>query len=350
MSVRTTNRATAAQLMHGGGGNVGAPYGGGFSDMKSMGNALDISEVGAMEGQAMRATQPDEPIIRTLNVSVRGNLSDMTSNPSLSVWQPTQEALAAMFQKAKYTNLKGNMENKGDLKSVILHSVSVKAVQSDFPFAIGAKITGVDESTFTRSGKAYSAVFMPKESSHAHRVLQKDNVEVAYDFASRYPGYTVENLGTQGVHKVMDKQFVLISGDHPLVQAIRDNQEQLQMASIESMPENMVKVSAQVYNAIFPLVQEQVANQIKVTDLGGMKVQLEPAEFASWTQAMDATTVTQSHALTEERKRALGACTDDKGREQVTRHFEERINKMEAGVQKGPLEINMQFEVAYNFL
>ena len=114
----------------------------------------------------------------------------------------------------------------------------------------------------------------------------------------------------QGVHKVMDKQFVLISGDHPLVQAIRDNQEQLQMANIEAMPENMVKVSAQVYNAIFPLVQEQVSNQIKVTDLGAMKVQLEPAEYSSWTQAMDAATVTQ----------------------------------------KGPLEINMQFEVAYNFL
>ena len=44
--------------------------------------------------------------------------------------------------------------------------------------AIGAKITGVDEATFTRTGKAFSAVFMPKESSHNHRVLQKDNVEV----------------------------------------------------------------------------------------------------------------------------------------------------------------------------
>jgi len=187
MSVRTTNRATAAQLMHPGGGNVGSPYGSGLSDMKSMGNALDIADSAGFEGASMRATHPDEPLTRTLNVSIRGNLSDMTSNPSLSVWQPTQEALATIFQKAKYTNLKGSMENKGDLKSAILHSVSVKSVQSDFPFALGAKITGVDESTFTRSGKSYSTVFMPKESSHTHRILQKDNVEVAYDFASRYP-------------------------------------------------------------------------------------------------------------------------------------------------------------------
>lgn len=189
MSVRTTNRASAAQLMHAPNANMGGPYGGsGLMDMNHMGGAIDAADAGGFEGSSMRTTHPDEPMIRTLNVSIRGNLSEMTSNPSLSVWQPTQEALAAMFQKAKYTNLKGGMENKGDLKSVILHSVAVKAVQSDFPFAIGAKITGVDESTFTRSGKAFSAVFMPKEASHSHRVLQKDNVEVAYDFANRYPG------------------------------------------------------------------------------------------------------------------------------------------------------------------
>lgn len=44
--------------------------------------------------------------------------------------------------------------------------------------AIGAKITGVDETTFTRTGKAFSSVIMPKETSHNHRVLQKDDVEV----------------------------------------------------------------------------------------------------------------------------------------------------------------------------
>ena len=134
MSVRTTNRATAAQLMHGSNGNVGSPYGNGFPDMKSMGSGMDMSDPNGLDGTSLRSNQPTEPLIRTLNVNIRGNLSEMTSNPSLSVWQPTQEALTTMFQKAKYTNLKGNMENKGDLKSVILHSVSVKAVQSDFPF------------------------------------------------------------------------------------------------------------------------------------------------------------------------------------------------------------------------
>lgn len=127
MSVRTTNRATAAQLMH-------AASNSGGMDMSSLSTALDMSDAGALEAASTRTSHPDEPIVRTLNVSVRGNLSDMTSNPSLSVWQPTAEALATMFQKQKYTSLKGDMASKGDLKSVILHSIAVKAVKSDFPF------------------------------------------------------------------------------------------------------------------------------------------------------------------------------------------------------------------------
>lgn len=179
MSVRTTNRATAAQLMH-------APRDG--SDPGGMMAMGAMSEMSLAEGSGMRTSQPNEPLVRTLNVSIRGNLSELASNPSLSIWAPTQEALSSMFQQNKFKNLQGEVVQRGDLKSAILHSISVKAVKSDFPFALGAKITGVDETTFTRTGKAFSTVFMPNETSHNHRVLQKDDVEVAYDFAQRYPG------------------------------------------------------------------------------------------------------------------------------------------------------------------
>lgn len=126
MSVRTTNRATAAQLMtvpkNSSDPNNGLP----------MGAMMD--EMSLAEGSGMRTTQPNEPMIRTLNVSVRGNLSDLTSNPALSSWVPTQEALSTIFQQTKFKNLQGEVAQRGDLKSVILHSISVKAVQSDFPF------------------------------------------------------------------------------------------------------------------------------------------------------------------------------------------------------------------------
>ena len=42
--------------------------------------------------------------------------------------------------------------------------------------AIGVKLTGVDSSTFSLTGEAYSTIVPPKTESTASRVLQKGNM------------------------------------------------------------------------------------------------------------------------------------------------------------------------------
>jgi len=123
MSVRNTNRASAQQLMQG----ATSPH-----SMQDL--SAGMGDLTTEDSAKFSLQQPNDPLTRTLNVNIKGNLSDLTGNPSLSVWQPTVEALNTIFQQSKYHNLKGDMAKKGDLKSVILHSISVKAVQSDFPF------------------------------------------------------------------------------------------------------------------------------------------------------------------------------------------------------------------------
>jgi orotate phosphoribosyltransferase-like protein len=46
----------------------------------------------------------------------------------------------------------------GDLKSVVLHSMTLASVKSDFDVPVGVKISGVDNSTFSLTGEAYSAI------------------------------------------------------------------------------------------------------------------------------------------------------------------------------------------------
>ena len=41
--------------------------------------------------------------------------------------------------------------------------------------------------------------------------------------------YTSENLSEKGVHEVQARRFVLISADHPIVSAISENAEKLQV-------------------------------------------------------------------------------------------------------------------------
>jgi hypothetical protein len=51
--------------------------------------------------------------------------------------------------------------------------------------AIGVKISGVDASTYSVTGEAFSAVISPKSTSDVARVLQADDVSLAYEFSRK---------------------------------------------------------------------------------------------------------------------------------------------------------------------
>tara|TARA_Y100000389_G_scaffold204725_2_gene259219 strand:- start:1704 stop:1958 length:255 start_codon:yes stop_codon:yes gene_type:complete len=46
----------------------------------------------------------------------------------------------------------------GDLKSVVLHDMKINHVKSTFPMSLGARVTGVDDCTYSSTGEAFSAI------------------------------------------------------------------------------------------------------------------------------------------------------------------------------------------------
>lgn len=78
-------------------------------------------------------------------------------------------------------DLGGSAENQGDLKSVVLHKMSLAAHKSTFPIALGIRMTGVDDSCYSQTGESYSMIAMPNADSHNARTLQEDNTELAYE-------------------------------------------------------------------------------------------------------------------------------------------------------------------------
>ena len=86
----------------------------------------------------------------------------------------------------KFLDLGGSAENQGDLKSVVLHKMTLGAHKSTFPIALGVRMTGVDDSTFSQTGESYSMIAMPNADSHNARVLQEDNTDLAYEFARKF--------------------------------------------------------------------------------------------------------------------------------------------------------------------
>ena len=121
----------------------------------------------------------------------------------------------------KFMDLGGSAENQGDLRSVVLHKMTLSAHKSTFPVALGVRLTGVDDSSYSQTGESYSMIAMPNADSHNARVLQEDNTELAYEcllqrlkprhtnqstkhaspcaaclktVARKFPGYTAESM------------------------------------------------------------------------------------------------------------------------------------------------------------
>jgi hypothetical protein len=52
----------------------------------------------------------------------------------------------------KFLDLGGSAENQGDLRSVVLHKMSLASQKSDFPVALGVRITAVDDKAYSQTG------------------------------------------------------------------------------------------------------------------------------------------------------------------------------------------------------
>ena len=70
-------------------------------------------------------------------------------------------------------------------QSIVLHKLTLASQSNDFPLALGAKITGVDDKTFSSTGESYSTIKLANSTSHTAKSLQEDDVSLAYEFVSR---------------------------------------------------------------------------------------------------------------------------------------------------------------------
>lgn len=83
-------------------------------------------------------------------------------------------------------------------QSVVLHQMDMASQKSTFPIALGVRITGVDDATFSQTGEAYSAISLPNADTHVSRTLQQDDTALAYEasFTTQTPTHTRRQTAT----------------------------------------------------------------------------------------------------------------------------------------------------------
>ena len=296
---------------------------------------------------------PSNPLERRVHVSLRATLDDLSQKRGASTWAPSPSAAKRIFQQTKFTDLSGKAERHGDMKSVVLHSVQLEEAGSNFPISVGAKISGVDSNTFTLNGECFSHVLLPETTSSNPRMLQSDDVDAAYEFAKKFPGYTSDNLSTKGIVKCDERNFALVAADHPVCAAIQENAETLQTGDISMMPEGLVKIGADLYKSMAPAVKTQVASQLRVRDFSTASVSFQPTDYPSWSAARAALVKTRHATINQAAQNEIAALPTDapaEAAQSIKKRMSLDLAKAEASVGHTPCTVNMTLRYTYNFL
>merc|ERR1712118_274538 len=158
-------------------------------------------------------------------------------------------------------------------------------------------------------------------------------------------GYTSENLSEKGVHEVAQRHFVLVAADHPIVSAISENSDKLQMGEISVMPEGLVKISQTLYESILPMVRTQVESQIKVRDLSKAQVSIAPAEYSSWSEARSDLMVEAKRPLKAQPTAEVAAAADENEAASIRAAFEKKEKSIEHHLDHTPMEMHLEMEM-----
>lgn len=301
------------------------------------------------------AVHPDYPLNRNVVVSITASLNELCMQEKKAAWTPSPSALKGIFQQRKFTGLGGETESMGDLRSVVLHQMDVTHSKSTFPVAVGASITGVDNTTHGISGVPFSTILLPEAENNNVVTLQKNDVSIAYEFAKKFQGYTAANLSTKGVHYVKESRFALVDHRHPICAAVNENAEALQIGEVSVMPEGLVKISQSLYDTLLPLVRTQVASQVKLSDFSDFSVRIKPVNESSWEDVRSNVILGAKKPIQQERDTLLSAVVGDtpesrNEQENIRREYDRKLATTEVKMGNKPMSLLLNLGVGYNYM
>jgi len=263
-----------------------------------------------------------------------------------------KEQIAAILRQPRFQNLQGDVSTEGDLRSILLHKMSLHEVGSNWPLSIGTRITGVDNDTFTLNGSRFATVVPPDTYNSNTRVLQEDDITTARSFAKQFPGYTSNNISSKGVTHVDGRHSVLLDNKHPIVYAIGQNAAALQAnaAGIAVMEDGLVKCSTQLYETVMPSIKQQIESQVKVRNFESMSVSMHPADFDSWTAARATMLANSKKAIKAKMTAALVGVEGSEAQEKIRVDFNNQEKETELDLGNKPMSLTMNLGIEYSFL
>ena len=144
---------------------------------------------------------------------------------------------------------------------------------------------------------------------------------------------------------------MLVASNHPLIAAVNENSSALQSTDIQAMPDQLVKIGTNLYDAIMPFVQTQIKTQVPVHDMNKFSITIEPANYSNWSNASDALAREQAAKINANLKTDIrGSGSDTQMKTSIDAQYSTQRMKEQNDLQFHPFEFNLDLEFKYNFL
>jgi hypothetical protein len=293
------------------------------------------------------------PLERVIHVNINTNLADLMLNPRKAGWHPSEAVISTILQKEQFTDLNGTKKPCGDLRSVVLHHVKLTNACSNIPVAVGLRMTGIEEKVFSPTAQKFAAI-LPENAINQSRVLDHSDKSSTHTFASKFPGYTATNLSQRNVHKVPSQGVVFAAADHPMIQAIQENKECLQMGHFAPLEgqgsQGLYSIGEDMWNHVLPHVLDQVESQVRTCDMTGLNVQITPADHSSWTQVRQQVLATETAALKTAFERKIGLAESAPERDGLRAEMTTALKDYESSIDLQKMTVSGDLELQYKFI
>jgi len=293
------------------------------------------------------------PLERTIHINISTNLADLMLNPRKAEWNPSPAVISTILQKEQFTDLNGSKEPCGDLSSVVLHHVRLSNACSNIPVAVGLRMTGIEENVFSPTAQKFAAI-LPENAINQSRVLEHSDKSSTQTFANKFPGYTASNMAHRNVYKVESGGVVFAASDHPMIQAIQENADSLQMGHFAPLEgkgsQGLYSIGQEMWEQVLPHVLEQVQSQVRTCDMTAMRLQIAPADHSSWTQVRQHVVDTETAGVRKNYMRKINSAVDAEAREALKTEMQCSLQEMEDQIDHTKISMSGDVDLKLSFL
>ena len=166
---------------------------------------------------------PGTVITRSIMVNITGSLANLAmAGPQAAIWKPVEGKQIHVFGMG--SDVDANVVTN-QLRTALIHEVTLLEHRSTFPVAMGVKVDCVPEQEMTDLGDKFAYTVLPMSNiSSPHTVYKCDvSAEEGHQWRKEYPNYTNANLESEGVLPVANCAYVFVNQNHPIIALLRAN-------------------------------------------------------------------------------------------------------------------------------